>query len=222
MIRKVRFLLKHIQRRIRKAFITKYGMEYYNNFCEQSGRKLEELLPQVPNIGKSIFEMNYYFIICYFAWFDTFKRMGQTSEKAAQGVWFINEEYFKSWPKFVMHFAGAVLYSGSQRKHAAVAAEKSAKGELPPFDWKIRYINIDKNTYRLDSYECAALKLGKLIGMEDIFPAICRMDYLCSHYFGNEFRRKGTLADGFDCCDSWFRFPGTTQWPVPMDIEGKK
>lgn len=218
---KTRILLRHVQRRIRKPFIQKYGLKYYQDFCRRSIQCLEEILPQIPNIGKSIFKLNYYYIICYFSWFNALKSLGQSPEEAGHSIWFINEAYLKSWPQSLLRLAAGMVYSGTHRRRAADAASEALSGKLHPFDWKIRYQDIDEHTYQLDIYECGALKLACHLGMEDMFPAVCRMDYLFSHYFGNEFRRYGTLADGFECCDSWFRFPGYTHWP-PIDEDGKR
>lgn len=221
MRRKTRFILHHVQRRIKKAFINEYGEGFYQQFCLLSVENLDKDLPWVPDISKSIFKLNYYWILCYFAWFKALKHLGQPVDQAIQTVWFINEEYFKSWPRPFLRMIGKVMYSGGHRRKAREAAEKAKNDQLHPYDWKIRYLDIDKNTYQLDIYECGALKLGKLLDAEEMFPAICRLDYLLSHYFGNEFKRQGTLADGWDCCDSRFHFPGYTPWPVPMDIEGR-
>lgn len=219
---KVRMIMRYIQRRIKKAFVREFSITDYHEFCKLSEQNLEKLLPDVPDIGNSVFSVDYYFIICCLNWFDTFKRMGQTSEQAASSFTFACEEYLKTWPTWLLQFTGRYIYNGIHLHRAKKAENMAADGRLHDFDWRIKFKQIDKNTFQFDIYECSALKLAKKLNMTDAFPIVCRMDYLLSHYIGYEFKRSGTLADGDDCCDSWFRFPGYTSWPVPIDIEGKR
>lgn len=219
---KVRLIMKYIQKRFGKAFVRQFGLTDYREFCKLSDQNLEKLLPGVPNIGKSVFSIDYYFIICCFNWFETFKKMGQSSEQAAINLNFICEEYLKTWPPNLLKLTGKYIYNGIHLHRAGKSEKMAAKGRLHDFDWKIQFRQYDRNTFQFNIYECGALKLAKKLDMMDIFPIICRMDYMLSHYIGNEFKRTGTLADGDDCCDSWFRFPGYTPWPVPIDIEGKR
>lgn len=146
--------------------------------------------------------------------------MGKSSDEAVKVIWFINEEYLKSWPRWIMKFQGN-FYSGRHRKLGPWANAHSKEGAHPD-DWKVRFEQIDNHTWTFDIYECFVVKMAERLGMQDMLPGVCRMDYLFSHYFDIEFRRKGTLADGFNCCDCWYRHPGKTEWPVPMNIEGIK
>lgn len=218
---KVRFILHHIQNRIRKDFIKRFDSEFYAAFCRQSQQSFKTLMPCIPDIGKSVFSLDYYFIICCFIWFDAFQKMGQSVADAALSIWFMIEEYLKSWPQSLLQFAGKNIYSGIHKRRAGRAVRMAQEGSLHSFDWKIQYQEFDKNTFQFDIYECGALKLAKKLELMELFPYVCRMDYLLSHYMGNEFKRKGTLADGDDCCDAWFKFPGYTPWPVKMDQEGR-
>lgn len=219
---KVRLIMKAIQRGFRKAFVRQFGPNSYRKFCTLSKQNLARILPCVPDIGKSVFSIDYYFSICCLNWFDTFRIMGQSSAQAASNLTFICEEYIKTWPAWLLQFTGKYIYNGIRLLRAEKAEKMAADGKLHDFDWRIKFRRLDKNTFQYNIYECSALKLAQKLDLTDAFPTVCRMDYLLSHYIGNEFRRTGTLADGNDCCDSWLRFPGYTPWPVPIDIEGKR
>lgn len=214
---KVRMIMRFIQRRIKRPFIRKFGDTFYRDFCKQSVKNLQEVLSAVPDIGKSVFSWDYYFIISCFNWFDTFKKMGQNPDQTRLNLNFICEEFLKSWPPYLLKFTGKYLYHGIHLFRANEAEKKADEGSLHAFDWRIRFKRLDRNTFQFDIYECGALKLAKKLDMLDAFPNICRMDYLLCHYMGIEFKRTGTLADGDACCDCCFKYPGYTPWPVNID-----
>ncbi|MGE5396769.1 MAG: L-2-amino-thiazoline-4-carboxylic acid hydrolase [Chitinophagales bacterium] len=217
---KITWLCRHVMRRTKNAITVQYGKKFYDDFYRGSMAELKELLPQIPHIGKSVFDTNYYFCCCYFPWFAALKKMELSSEDAVKAIWFLNEEYLKSWPLWIMKFQGK-YYSRRHQKLGPWANSLSER-DLHPDDWRVRFEKLDNNTWTFDIYECFVVKMAKRLGMQDMLPGVCRMDYLFSHYFDIEFRRKGTLADGFDRCDCWYRCPGKCDWPVPMDIEGVK
>lgn len=218
---KIAWLCRHIIKKSRQAIISEYGKDFYDSLYRGSQEKMQDLLPQIPDINKSVFGTNYYFCACYFPWFATLKSMGQSDEEAVRTIWFINEAYLQSWPAWLMKLGGK-YYSNRHQKVGPWAAKFSEQGKIHPDDWKIQYEMIDNHTWKFDVLECFVVKLAKRLEMEAMLPGVCRMDYLFSHYFDVEFRRKGTLADGFECCDCWYQYPGKSDWPVPMDIEGNR
>lgn len=214
---KVHLIMRYIQKRIRKPFIRHFGTDAYRAFCSMSVKNLNEILPAAPDIGRSVFSLDYYFIICCLNWFDTFKKMGQTPELALLNVSLISEEYLKTWPSSLLKFVGRNIYHGVHLRRAYRAEKMAAAGKLHAFDWRIQFKRLDKNTFQFDIYECGALKLANKLDMLDAFPTICRLDYLLSHYMGVEFKRTGTLADGDGCCDCFFHLPGYTMWPAEVE-----
>jgi hypothetical protein len=170
------------------------------------------MLPEVPDIGDSIFAFNYLYGPCYFAWYDTLKALGLDKDTALVWIWRINENFVKSFSKPLLHWFAKNMYLGTFRKKAAEAERRGKSGELHPFDWRVEYVDINSSTFGIDIYECGMLKLADKFGYREMFPAVCRMDYLFSHYFDNGFARKGTLADGNKCCDCRYEYPGKCEW----------
>jgi hypothetical protein len=114
------------------------------------------------------------------------------------------------------------MYLGTFRQKAAEAERRGKAGKLHPFDWRITYTDIDQHTFAINIYECAMLKLADQFDCRELFPHVCRMDYLFSNYFHNAFRRSGTLADGNTCCDCWYQVPGDCEWSPEKGFTERK
>jgi hypothetical protein len=206
----------------RANFIRQYGKNFYRRFVETSKKNLKEILSETPDIGDSIFEFNYLYGPCYFSWYAALRSAGLDQETALQKIWQINEDLVKNVPEPIMHWFARNMYLGVFRKKAVEAERRGKAGLLHPFDWRVEYLNIDEHNFGINIYECGMLKLAKKFGYLEMFPAVCRMDYLFSHYFDNGFMRSGTLADGNLCCDCRYQFPGQCEWAPEKGFVDRK
>jgi hypothetical protein len=143
-------------------------------------------------------------------------------ESALQWIWNINENFVQFFPKPLLHWFAKNMYLGSFRKNAIKAENRGKSGKLHPFDWRVEYVDIDQSTFGINIYECGMLKLAQKFGFMELFPTVCRMDYLFSHYFDNGFTRTGTLADGDTCCDCVYQYPGRCEWAPEKGFENRK
>lgn len=196
----------------KKPFTAAYGVEFYRQFARLSRKELEKILPQLPEIGDSIFAFNYGYGPCYFAWYEALRQLQIEKDVALDWIWKINENFVRQFPKPVLHWFARNMYLGVFRKKAVKAEALGKAGKLPEFDWRVEYVNIDANTFGINIYECGMLKIADKFGYREMFPHICRMDYLFSHYFDNGFTRTATLADGDNCCNCVYQFPGLCEW----------
>lgn len=199
-----------------------YGVDFYRDFKRRSKKSFKDMLQDVPCIGKSVFSLCYNYGPCYFAWYKALREQNICKEEALKLIWQINEDYVKSFQKPILHWFGKNIYLGGFRRKAAESEKRGKEGTLHPFDWRIEYKDIDKNTFAINVYECGMLKLAKKFGFMEMFPQVCRMDYLFSHYFGNSFKRTGTLADGNNCCDCWYQCPGECEWKLEQGPGNRK
>lgn len=71
----------------KKYLINKYSLDWYQKFCKESKKCLYEILPKVPDIGKSIFSFNYKFAPSYIAWYLTLEKMGISNDEITQIIW---------------------------------------------------------------------------------------------------------------------------------------
>ena len=65
----------------KKYLINKYSLDWYQKFHKESRKYLYEVLPKVPDIGKSIFSFNYKFAPSYIAWYLTLEKMGISNDE---------------------------------------------------------------------------------------------------------------------------------------------
>lgn len=195
-----------------KGFIKDvYGRGFWIEFRSLSKKHLNEILPKVPDIGDSIFSFNYEFGPPYIAWYKSFLELGLTQDETIENIWKMNEKMVTAIPRPFLRFSGKSYMSGF-RKKAAAHVERQNRGELHPYDWKVSFHEIDKNSFEIDINECALKKLAKDFDAEGLLPGICRMDYLFSSVMGNGFVRTKTLGDGDDCCNCHYDLEGKCEW----------
>lgn len=195
----------------KKTIIENHGKEFYYSFKKLSLSILNDVISKTPYIGKSIFSFNYEFCPAYIAWYKAYMQLGLDSDAAGQMIWKMNEKLVQLIPKIFMKTA-VNIYIGSFRKKAKEHEKRWEENSVHPYDWKIRYREINDNVFEVDIYECGMIKLCKDFDALGLFPSMCRMDYLFSHYMGNGFERTKTLGDGCDCCNCRYILPGECEW----------
>lgn len=147
--------------------------------------------------------------------------LGLSSDEAGREIWAMNECLVTMIPRWLMPLS-VKAYIGGFRKKAAEHAKKTRANALHPYDWKIAYREINENTFEIDITECAMLKLAKDFDVLGMYPAICRMDYLFSHYMGNGFERTKTLGDGDECCNCRYHIVGNCEWSPEKGFESRR
>ena len=195
----------------RKILIAGKVKALYSLFCKSTRQELREILPEVPNIGDSIFKSSYYMGVCFIAWYKAFTKLGMSGTEANQWIWQVLEHGLKKIPPFLVPLAKKI-YIGGMLKKAVSHTEKSRAGTLPECDWSIEYSPIDSNSFRLDVYECGIQKLCRKFHAEELLPSLCRTDYLVAHYLHAGFERTQTLGDGNSVCNNTFHLRGDCQW----------
>jgi hypothetical protein len=195
----------------KKYFIEKYGKKFYNHFKNKVNKKLKEIIPDVPDIGDSIFKSSYLMAIFFIAWFKVLKEMNISSNEANLIIWEATENCLKKIPSIMIPLAKK-MYLTPMIKKAESHSKKSKNNSLPEYDWKIEYIKVDDNIFCLNTYECGIKKLCKKFETEEMLPSLCRMDYLTSHYLKSGFERTKTLGDGDEICNNKFYIDGECEW----------
>mgnify|MGYP001004537894 CR=1 FL=1 len=205
----------------KKFLIEKYSQERYKAFCLRSKQIFNEILPTIPDIGKSIFSFNYKFAPSYIAWYKAFSEMGLSQEEINQNIWAMNEKMTGIVPKSLLHIVGKA-YFNSFRKKAAEHIKRQNSVGIHPYDWQIKYRYIDKNCFEIDILTCPFKKLAHEYGVEGLLPGICRMDYLFASLMKNGFERTKTLGDGDDCCNCRYYLEGSCEWAPEKGFEHRK
>ncbi len=195
----------------KKYFVEKYGVDFYGKFKTEVGKKLDEIIPEVPDIGDSIFKSSYLMAIFFIAWYKVLEEMKISNEEIRLIIWGATENCFKKIPNLFIPVAKKIYLNPMIRK-AESHTKKSEENNLPEYDWKIKYEKVDDNCFYLNTYECGIKKLCKKFDVEDMLLIMCRMDYLTSHYLKSGFERTKTLGDGDEVCNNKFFINGECEW----------
>lgn len=216
-----RLVYRVTMHRSKKYIVNKYGEVFWKDFKQKSMRILNSILPKVPDIGESIFAFNYDFCPTYISWYKSFMELGLSSDEACKEIWKMNECLVTIIPSWMLSLS-VNAYLGGFRRSAARHEQRMKANKLHPYDWKIAYREIDDKTFEIDITECAMLKLSKDFDALGMYPAICRMDYLFSHYMGSGFERTKTLGDGDSCCNCRYHMRGSCEWAPEKGFEYRK
>lgn len=217
----IKFIYYLTMSRSKKSIKKIYGDEFWNNFKRDSKEIFKEILPKTPKIGKSVFSFNYMYAPSYVAWHKAMLKNGLNYKQADELMWLMNEKMLTTVPKPLLHSVGKI-YLNSFRKKAQKHIERQNKGLTHPYDWKIEYRNIDKNSFEIDIYECGYIKYAKDFNAETMLPGICRIDYLISNLMGNGFKRNQTLGDKCPCCNCHYELEGECKWSPEEGFEDRK
>lgn len=90
---------------------------------------------------------------------------------------------------------------------AMKATEKLRAADRNPFSWNMEYLEYpDKSGYEARFTKCGICVLMKKLGLFDLTPALCRLDYTMSEAGGTtDFVRENTLAEGGPYCDCGYK-----------------
>jgi len=200
----------------RKELRTRWGEHVHRQFLSLVKKYANRYYGIIPDIGKTVFANSYYFASCYFFYLPALKEMGFDKETSGKVIWIINESMLRAMPGFIRRMAGS-YYTNQFRRLGPWAMERSRTGQLHADDWRITYRCENRNEFSIDIHECYVLKMARRLDMLDLFPYVCRMDYLFSHYFNQGFERTMTLGDGDAQCNCHWTIPGKCEWPVSND-----
>jgi hypothetical protein len=205
----------------KREIALRHGKGFYKSFARSSAGLLRDILPKIPDIGESVFSFNYQFCPSYIVWYKSYLSLGLTSDEAMREIWMMNEKLVRLIPGIFRRLS-ANMYLGTFRKKGRKHEARSESGEVHPYDWKVRYRELGAGVFEIDIYECAMIKVSRDFDALGMYPMVCRMDYLFSHYMGSGFLRTKTLGDGDDCCNCRYILPGSCEWSPEKGFEDRK
>ena len=87
------------------------------------------------------------------------------------------------------------------------ATEKLKAADRNPFSWNMEYLEYqDGSGYEARFTKCGICVLMKQLGLYDLTPAICHLDYTMSEAGGaSNFVREYTLASDGPYCDCGYK-----------------
>jgi hypothetical protein len=216
-----RQLLKSFDRsvsRVEPVLVARYGEEEAQSLLQESRRKYEELIPQIPFIG----DRNPMLIFLlptsrFLAIYRSFQKHGRTVEEAGRLIYEISQAECDAIPGPVRRLMAALWFSPWFRGRIRRRAEWSL-GRRYPGGYMLVYVEGDGQDfdYGVDYRECASVKLLEEQGAPELGPYVCAVDRVTSEMLGWGLRRTTTLAGGDERCDFRFKKGGETCVPLPQ------
>ena len=205
----------------KKRIIKLYGKIFYQKYYKESLELIKEVIPNVPNIGKSIFRFNYEFGVCYVVWFKVLKNSNFNNDNIVKEIWELTNDFLHIIPHSIMKiFSKFYLkgwYNGAQKM-----IKRENKGINNKLDYKIKFNNIDRNTFEIIFTDCAMKNLFQKFNTMELMPGVCRIDYLMFNYMNVGFERTKTLGDGDEYCNCKYSYKGTCEWSPEKGFENRK
>jgi hypothetical protein len=199
-----------------------YGETFYQSFRTAADEKLQELIPQLPDLGNSVESMSYAFITAYVPFVHAFKQFDVTRDRAGELLWVMNENLLQRFPSALRTLMGRMATSKAMVKSLRAAQLRGEQGLLHPMDWRVEIEEPAEGGHHTTWTQCGALLALRAIGEDSVFPYACRIDYLMANLMGLRFVRTKTLADGDDCCNNYIAGPGFTEWAPEKGFEDRK
>ena len=108
--------------------------------------------------------------------------------------------------KWFCRMSGMKKFTESDTDGMAKTAALQA-ADRNPYSWNMEFLPYpDGNGYEARFTKCGICTLMKELGLYDLVPAMCRLDYTMSEAGGaSEFVREYTLASGGPYCDCGYR-----------------
>ena len=102
--------------------------------------------------------------------------------------------------------SGKKKFSEKDIRGLKAAAELNA-ADRNPYSWNMEFLPYpDGSGYEARFSKCGICTLMRELGLFDLVPAMCRLDYTMSEAGGTtEFVREYTLASGGPCCDCGYK-----------------
>jgi hypothetical protein len=198
-----------------------YGVAFYNDFAARSAKILHEVISKTPDIGSTLFSFNYAFTPAYIAWYKAACALNINEKEIQDLLWLLNERIITVVPRFCMK-AFVKAYLKNFRKKAPLHEKRMADGTVHPYDYRIKFRDVNKTTFEIDITRCGMMSLARDLDALGIFPAVCRVDYMLFSYMGAGFKRTKTLGDGDDHCNCRYIIGGACEWATEKGFEGRK
>jgi hypothetical protein len=199
----------------RKILGKSFNKSKVSQILDESKRKYEALLPQLPYIGgkKNMSTFNIIEGAWMLAIIFPLEQEGLSVREIGKIMYEILKTYFESTP-LANWLNGKLMWSKFmiKRKKCGKTTFKQYSG-----GWVEEFVEGDGKSfdYGLTITECGLCKLYKQYKAEQYVPYLCLTDYPLFRAYGIGFTRTQTIANGAPMCDFRFKKGGKTPegWP---------
>ena len=180
-----------------------YDPSEAGEITSKARKKYKEIIASVPEFEKGDrFRMN--LVNC--AMLSSFLINMPKRPTVEQAAVYYRESMMTGTMKWFCRMNGKKKFSDSD-----IAGMKKAAALNPadrnPYSWNMDYLPYeDGSGYEARFTTCGICRLMKELGLYDLVPAMCRLDYTMSEAGGaSDFVRKYTLASGGPYCDCGYK-----------------
>ena len=180
-----------------------YDPSEAGEITSKARKKYKEIIASVPEFEKGDrFRMN--LVNC--AMLSSFLINMPKRPTVEQAAVYYRESMMTGAMKWFCRMNGKKKFSDSD-----IAGMKKAAALNPadrnPYSWNMDYLPYeDGSGYEARFTTCGICRLMKELGLYDLVPAMCRLDYTMSEAGGaSDFVRKYTLASGGPYCDCGYK-----------------
>jgi hypothetical protein len=190
----------------RRPLVADYGEQWIHALLAETRSEFARLIPEIPFIGeKNIWESNLVMATIFLATYRVLKQRGWSTHQIGEFLFQEVESLIHTYPAWQRSLNGRIQFSRWQYFRLAQGARQSRE-DHNPHNWVFDLIPGDGDfDYGLNIYECAILKFFQNQGAKDLTPYLCSIDHQMAYAMGYQFRRKGTLANGAQCCDCRYK-----------------
>jgi len=195
-----------------KRVQTRYGERVAGEIRAKSNKEYKKILPHVPKVGGL---RNYFAgIVIANGWFiATYKAMKSVGYTAgdSMAIWAeMAGDIFKRMPAWLQARLGKFLTSDGAIRGFHKQAKKSQLREYPG-DWVYRVNDSQGFDLALEFEECAAIKMYRELGVEELGPYCSFGDVTYSTYLGIGIDATETLGLGFKTCKLYYQRGGSVK-----------
>jgi hypothetical protein len=204
-----RMVFSFVLRYFNKKVGSKYGEGVANKVRTVATREYKKLLPSIPKVGGA---RNYFAgIVVANGWFiATYKAMkfaGYTAEDTMTLWAEIVDDLFRKMPGWLQKRIGNFLTSDGAIKSFHKQAEQSQKKQFPA-SWVYKINDVEDKELAIEFEECAAVKMYREFGVEEMSPYCSFADVTYSTYLGIGIDATETLGLGFKSCKLYYQRDG--------------
>jgi hypothetical protein len=203
------FILSFFIKKARKGF----GEDIARKVRVQAKREYKEILPHVPKVGG--FRNHFAVVVVANGWFiatyKAMKSLGYTVDDTMKTWAELIDDLFGKMPGWMQTRLGRFLTSDGTIDSFHKQAEKSQLRKYPA-DWVYRINDVDDFDLAFEFEECAAIKMYRELGVEEMDPYCSFADVTYSIYLGMGIDATETLGLGFEYCKLYYQRVGDVRF----------
>lgn len=173
----------------------------------------KEILPNVPKVGG--FRNHFAGVVAANGWFiatyKALKSLGYTVDDSMR-IWAeLTDDLFRKMPGWMQKGFGKILTGAGAIKSFHNQAKKSQLRKFPA-DWIYRINDVEDFDLAFEFEECAAIKMYRELGVEEMGPYCSFADVTYSTYLGMGIDATETLGLGFKSCKLYYQRAGAVRY----------